>query len=227
MAGIIPYFDERSADYKVDALIADSPKHLIQEIGDFQWPIGKTPFQGNASTCVVHGFQNEFRAGPDVNLSFPTITKMHNASRAQGEKNMRFFSEGTTVTDMAHVCKHEFGLIDSYLWILDTDPEQRLQKLLSYVVFWGGVIIGSKWYDGMKKEEASISGKYIGNHCWYIMGVNFPDQKIYFQGSYGGKLFGKNRNFIQRLSFSDLKYLLKFSSCEACCVLTFPQKYAF
>lgn len=141
------------------------------------WPLVVYNDQGQEGACVGFGWGHEAAASPvavrDVDAAFSRERIYWAAQRQDRWEGGAYpdaspFYEGTEVRAGAQVMV-DLGLADEYRWLFS------VQEIVLYLGWYGPVVIGVDWYEGMFNADASgfikPTGNIAGGHCAVLVGV--------------------------------------------------------
>lgn len=201
----VPFFDPRSRNFPVTAIIADSATPR-----SYTWGAGTVTDQGREGACVGHGWTGELGAKPKpVRLGNPTQYAFDLYKRCQqidqwpGEAY-----SGTSVIAGAQELTAR-GLLKEYRWAFGLD------ELVLAVGRTGPAVLGIPWYDSMyaaPNGQVTVSGRLVGGHCILARGVSLKTRTVLLTNSWGTD-WGNGGH--ARISFDDLGRLLNEGG-EAC-----------
>jgi hypothetical protein len=167
--------DLRSLYYPVASVLE---AEMYRAPRSYTWKLGIDPLdQGQEGSCVGHGFAHEMSARPGVVTGVDheyAVDLYHAAQRRDpwpggAYPDTEEFYEGTSVLAGAQEVRAR-GWIDSYRWAL-TIPD-----LVTALGYFGPVVAGFDWYDGMFDVDdrgfIRPTGNYAGGHCVCLQGVH-------------------------------------------------------
>jgi len=156
----VPFFDSRSRDYPVRALLPRTVTRRKQIWGlPPQYPLD----QGAEGACVGHGYAAELAAEPivvpaDQAFAFDLYERARAEDRAMGNH----WPEGASMLAGARAAKAG-GWISSYRWAFGLDD------VIDTLVEIGPVVLGVSWYQQMYSTDprglVTIGGPLVGGHC--------------------------------------------------------------
>lgn len=211
-------FDEKSRDYPVRALLADSAELVTR-----RWHLGTVLDQGSEPACVGFAWTHDILADPVVPL-FPYLINnqyaldLYRLAQTLDEWPGEDYA-GTSILAGAKATMRR-GWITEYRWAFG------LEDVLLTLAQLGPVVLGVNWYSGMNRPDVYgyiyPEGWVQGGHAILAVGVDFERQAVRLHNSWGADWGEKGQAWI---TFSDLDRLLHEHG-EACVPLvrTNPQE---
>lgn len=200
-----PRFDPRSAAYSMQTMAASKP------LRSYTWECRPHLDQGTEGACVGFAWAHELAARPKVVRRVDDTTARSIYAKAQvidewaGEDY-----EGTSVLAGAKVLKDQ-GYVLEYRWGFSLDD------VLKTVGYYGPVVMGTWWYEGMWEPDGLgfvyADGEQVGGHAWLLRGVNVRGRYVIARNSWGPQWGPLGGDF--RLFWDDLAKLL-LDQGEAC-----------
>ncbi len=190
----------------------------VAEIDHRLWDCGGPLNQKRTAQCVAYAGWQYLAAGPVVN-SHPKHTPemIYRECLLRDDWPGEDFEGGTSVRALFKVLSG-YGYVNGYQWAFD------VERVVSYVLSTGPVVVGTSWYRGMSTPNGysgylEVSGPNDGGHAWLIIGAYRskpnPDGSrgaVRMINSWGEKWGQLGRAWI---TFADLERLIKEKG-EAC-----------
>lgn len=212
----VPEFDERSRNFPMRAAL-EAKQYKPRS---YTWKVEHHYDQGNEGACVGFAWGHELIARPAVVAECDAVFARWIYKTAQkydawsGEAY-----EGTSTIAGAKVIQQKppkmnegRGLIGEYRWIFG-----NLDDLIKTLGYFGPVIFGINWYEGMFDPNSDgfvkPTGYLAGGHAILAKGVNLPKKAIRLHNSWGE---GWGQGGDAWISFDDITRLL--NERGECCV---------
>lgn len=192
-------FDERSREYPIRALLGKLKPR------SYTWACDKWLNQLSEGACVGFAFAHELIAKPKVHTKITDANALSIYKFAQtidpwpGENY-----SGTSVLAGVKAVQAQYpAAIKEYRWAFTMDD------LLDTLGYYGPVVLGINWYEGMYSTDAEgyihRTGKRVGGHAILANGVNVKKKHIRLHNSWG-RSWGINGECF--ISFDDMERLL-------------------
>lgn len=203
--------DPRNNNFPVRALLR---RVAYQEPRTWIWNCLKVLDQGQEGSCVGHGFAHEMLTDPyprkDIGSSdaFNIYRLAQRMDEYPGEDY-----EGTSVLAGIKAVKEMYRNIESYRWATN------IQDIVATLGYFGPIVIGVNWYEGMYDADADgfvhVRGNISGGHCCLLRGVDIKKGAFVLHNSWG-ESWGKGG--AAWISFDDFSRLLREQG-EACVIV--------
>jgi len=202
--GRISFFDERSKDYPITAVIP-SKKHR-----SYTWRCKTVLDQKIEGSCVSHGIAHELIARPAEvkGLTADYIRSQYWVAQKNDEwdggsyPGANPFYEGTSILAGVKAYKKE-RWFESYRWAFS------LNEMILGVGHNGPAVIGVLWYSGMFEPDNDNfihpEGNIVGGHCVLVRAVNVKKKRFTIRNSWG-RSWGKDGDCY--INFDDMDKLL-------------------
>lgn len=162
----IPWFDSRSKNYSVRAIL---PRRVERRQRLWQLPTGYPLNQGDLGACIGHGYCGELAADPIVvpGADQAYAFRLYDLARAEDRKMGNNWPEGASMLAGAKALKNT-GKITAYRWAFGIDD---LLDTLSEI---GPVVLGTTWKTSMFQTRTDglvvVDGADEGGHCYLANG---------------------------------------------------------
>lgn len=206
--GRLVQFDERSRGYPIRSILRGEPR----KPRSYTWRCTEYLDQKAEGACVGFSIAHELIARPAEVTGITAVQARAIYKRAQkldqwpGENY-----EGTSVlAGMKAMQELHPGKVGEYRWAFG------LSDVLRTVSYYGPVVLGIPWYEGMTSPTADgvirATGQVLGGHAILCNGVSVKTNMVRLHNSWGVD-WGKGGDCF--LSFKDLEKLL-YEDGEAC-----------
>lgn len=187
--GRIPQFDPRSRDFPMKAALDDLPKRYRER--SYTWGLDAHLNQGSEPSCVGFAWAHELLARPAVvDISHDFASWVYRTAQRYDAWSGEAYA-GTSVLAGAKVIQKQppamsegRGLIGEYRWIFGD-----LDDLIKTLGYFGPVIFGTWWYEGMFDPDADgfirPTGYQAGGHAYLIRGIDVKARKLRVHNSWG------------------------------------------
>ena len=217
--GRIEVIDERDKNYPLSNVLQEVQNVSAPNITKRTWwDDGWWGNQGAAPHCVAYGWMHYLEDGPVIQ---DNITEGDNRSKPfynpkefydLCQKHDQWEGEnydGSSVRAGAKILKH-LGIIKAYNWAFSIDEVIRGLKYI------GPMVVGTRWYSGMNRPNASglikPTGSAQGGHCYVLNGIDEDLGVLRIKNSWGRSWGVKGHAYI---TIDDFETLLK-NGGEAC-----------
>lgn len=215
--GRLPDLDPRNRQFPMAAVLQQAAKQYRPR--SYTWSVEAHLDQGNEPSCVGFAWAHELLARPAV---IPKDAKFASWLYRTAQRYDQWAGEsyaGTSVLAGARVVQKQppamsegRGLIGEYRWIFGD-----LNEVIRTVGYFGPVIFGTWWYEGMFDPGSDgfvrPTGYRAGGHAYLIKGVNLSKKALRIHNSWGA---GWGEDGDAWLSFDDTVRLL--NETGECCV---------
>lgn len=178
------------------------------------WSTLKTLDQGQEGSCVGHGFAHEMLTDPFSNREIDSSDawEIYRLAQRLDEYPGENYS-GTSVLAGVKALQELYRGMESYRWAVN------LSDVVATLGYFGPVVIGVNWYDGMyetdKDSYIHVKGNISGGHCCLLRGVDVEKRVFILQNSWGTS-WGSGGSAL--ISWDDFDRLLKEQG-EACIIV--------
>lgn len=206
--GRLVQFDERSRGYPIRSILRGEPR----KPRSYTWRVPVHLDQKSEGACVGFAWSHELAARPVEVEGITDSSARRVYKKAQtldqwaGENY-----EGTSVLAGAKAVQALYpGKMLEYRWAFD------LNDVLRTVSYFGPVVLGINWYEGMSRPDVDgwvwATGSIQGGHAILCHGVNVKEKSVKLWNSWGPQ-WGVNGGC--KLSWEHLQHLLEQDG-EAC-----------
>lgn len=195
--GRLIQFDARSANYPVRAILP-----TFAPPRSYEWPCAVNLNQGNVGACVGFSWAGDVAAEPIVLPSDDQLgLDIYHGAQVRDPWPGEDY-EGTSVLAGAHETQARH-FIAEYRWTFS------LEDVIDTIGYYGPVIFGINWYEGMFNPDAQgiihPTGRLAGGHAILGVGVDIDRKLVKLHNSWG-KWWGNDGSCF--ISFDDLNRLL-------------------
>lgn len=215
--GRVPQFDDRSRDFPMAAALDDLPKRY--KARSYTWSVGAHLDQGNEPSCVGFAWTHDLLARPavvDMDPGFASwvykTAQRFDAWAGEGYAGTSVIAGAKVIQKRPPAMSEGRGLIGEYRWIFGD-----LDALIKTLGYFGPVVFGTWWYDGMFTPDRDgyvrPTGQPAGGHAYLVKAVDVRNKRFSIHNSWGT---GWGQNGDAWLSFDDAIRLLNEQG--ECCV---------
>lgn len=214
----VPQFDDRSRSFPMRTVLAEARKAYRPR--SYTWSVPVHLDQGNEGSCVGFAWAHELVARPAVvgGIDIAYARWLYKTAQRYDAWSGEAY-EGTSVLAGAKVVQQAppkmnegRGLIDEYRWIFGD-----LNDLIKTLGYFGPVIFGTWWYEGMFTVDSDgfihPTGYRAGGHAYLVNAVDMSRRAFRIHNSWSD---GWGQDGDAWLSFDDAVRLLHEEG--ECCV---------
>lgn len=184
-----PQFDVRSRNFGMAAVFEDAPKKY--KARPYTWSVAAHLDQGPDGACVGFGWTHELIARPavvDVDVSFARwlykTAQKYDPWPGENYSGTSVLAGAKVLNKMPPAMAEGRGLIGEYRWIFGD-----LDDLVKTIGYFGPVVFGTNWYNGMFTPTKDLllkpTGGVAGGHCYLVTGVDPKTKQLRVHNSWG------------------------------------------
>lgn len=170
-------FDEASRAYNARTLVSSA----LPPRG-YSWRAGVHLDQGREGACVGFAWAAELAANPvRVPVNDGYAHQLYQDARFFDRQAGRHWPAGASVLAGAKAAR-QLGAIGEFRWCF------TLEDLLRTISWFGPVILGLNWYEGMLVPERALirpTGRLLGGHAICARGVSMYREAVRLRNSWG------------------------------------------